>query len=82
MYKHYVIVLDWATEDDSDVQILGVANTLDDAKEIFEEHLAEEKKIAEENGYEIDTENGAIFDAGIMGYWRDNHITLYIQGVN
>ena len=37
--KHYVVVLDWATEDDSDVQILGVAHTLDDAEQIFNEYI-------------------------------------------
>ena len=82
MYSHYVVVLDWATEDDSDVQILGVAHTLDDAEKIFNEQIEEEKKIAADNGYDIDEDSGTVFCAGIMGYWRDNHITLYIQGVN
>lgn len=82
MYSHYVVVLDWATEDDASTDILGVKHTLDDAKEIFAKHVAEEKQIAKDNGYAIEEENGVMFDAGIMGYWRDNHITLYIQGVN
>ena len=79
--KHYVVVLDWATESDSDVHILGVAHTLNDAKEIFNRHVEEEKQIAEENGYDIDEDNAMMFDAGEMGYWRDNHITLYIEEV-
>lgn len=82
MYSHYVVVLDWATEDDGDVQILGVAHTLDDAKRIFNEQITEEKMIAADNGYTIDEDTGHVFCAGIMGNWRNNHITLYIQGVN
>ena len=82
MYSHYVIVLDWATEDDSNVHILGVAHTLDDAEKIFNEYIKEQKEIAEENGYEIDDDTKHMFSAGIMGFWRDNHIELYIQGVN
>jgi hypothetical protein len=81
MYSHYVIVLDWATEDDASTDILGVEHTLDDAKEVFAKYVAEEKQIAKDNGYTIEEENGVMFDAGIMGYWRDDHITLYIQGV-
>ncbi len=82
MYSHYVIVLDWATEDDAAVQILGVAHALDDAEKIFNEQVIEERKLAAENGYDIVQDNKYVFDAGIMGYWRDNHITLYIEGVN
>ena len=82
MYSHYVIVLDWATEDDSSVDIVGVFHSLDYAKEKFEKYVVEEKQLARDNGYDIETDNEMIFDAGIMGYWRDNHITLYIQGVN
>ena len=82
MYSHYVIVLDWATEDDSDVNVVRVFHTLDDAKEAFAKYVPEEKKLSMEHGYEINTDNAMTFDAGIMGYWRDNHITLYIQGVN
>jgi hypothetical protein len=82
MYSHYVIVLDWATEDDASIDIVGVFHTLDDAKEKFEKYVIEEKQLARDNGYVINEENGVMFDAGIMGCWRDNHTTLYIQGVN
>ena len=76
MYSHYVIVLDWATEDDEAVTILGVTHTYEEAKQIYDKHLAEEKEYAKEHGYTIETEDATTFDAGIMGYWRDNHTTL------
>lgn len=82
MYSHYVVVLDWATEEDEGVQIFGVAHTPDDAEKIFNEQVVEERKFAEENGYSIEDDIKHVFSAGIMGYWRDNHTTLYIQGVN
>lgn len=82
MYSHYVIVLDWATEDDGDVQLMGIAHTLDDAKEIFSGYVDGEREFTVEKEYDIIEDNEMILDAGIMGYWRDNHITLYIQGVN
>jgi len=81
MYSHYVIVLDWATEDAESIDILGVTHTYEEAKEIFDRQLAEEKKFAEDHGYTIETEDATTFGAGVMGYWRDNHATLYIQGV-
>ena len=82
MYSHYVIVLDWATDYESAVDILGVCHTYEEAKEIFDKQLVEEKKLVEEYGYEVETENESVFDAGEMGYWCRDHITLYIQGVN
>lgn len=82
MYSHYVVVLDWATEYDASTDILGVEHTLGDAKEIFEKYVTEEKQIAKDNAYYIEEDNGVMFNAGIMGCWRDNHVTLYIQGVH
>lgn len=82
MYSHYVIVLDWATEDDEAIAILGVTHTYEDAKEIFDKQLVEEKQYVEERGYDVNHEDATTFDAGKMGCWRDNHTTLYIQGVN
>ena len=79
--KHYVVMLDWATEDDQSVDILGVAHTIDEAKEIFNQDIAEERKFAETFGYYIEADSDTVFSAGIMGYWRDNHITLYIAEV-
>ena len=82
MYSHYVVVLDWATEDDESVSILGVTHTYEEAKEIFDKQLVEEKKLVEEYGYDINQEDESTFDAGRAGYWRIEHTTLYIQGVN
>ena len=80
--KHYVIILDWAANDECGVEILGVGDTYDEAKEIFNQHLAEEKQFAENNGYDIETDTENEFDAGVMGSWNTDHTTLYIKEVN
>jgi hypothetical protein len=81
MYTHYVVVHDWAVEEDEGVTILGVTHTYEDAKAIFNKHRLDELHFAEEHEYDIETDENDRFDAGVMGYWRTEHTTLYIQGV-
>ena len=79
--KHYVVVLDWAVEDDEGVVILGVTHTLEDAKKIFNDNLPEQKRYTEEYGYEVYTDTDEIYEAGVSGEWRTEHTALYIQGI-
>ena len=81
MYSHYVIVLDWAENDAEGVDIIAVKHTIEEAKEVFNEKLAEEKAYAIEREYEIYDETDTSFDAGESGYYAASHTTLYIQGV-
>ena len=81
MYNHYVVVLDWAVEDDEAVTILGVTHTLEDAKKIFNEYLPEQKGYTEEYGYEVYEDTDVRYEAGVSGHWRTEHVALYIQGV-
>ena len=77
--KHYVIVNDWANEYESGTNILGVTHSLEEAKEIFNESLADEKQYAKEHGFTIYDDCETVFDAGEEGYYRNNHTNLYIQ---
>ena len=79
--KHYVVVLDWAVEDDEAVTILGVTHTLEEAKKIFDENLPEQKGYTEEYGYEVYTDTDMMYEAGMSGEWRMEHTALYIQEV-
>ena len=79
--KHYVIINDWATEDESETVVLGVAHSLEEAKEIFNKRLADEKQYAEEHGFIIYDDCETVFDAGEDGYYSHNHTSLYIQKV-
>lgn len=80
--KHYVVVLNWATEGDNGSNVLGVAHTLEEAKEIFNETFEEEKELAENNGWIVYECTSTVFDAGEDGYYNDNYTKLYIQEVN
>lgn len=81
MYSHYVVVLDWAVEDEEAVAILGVTHTLEEAKKIFDENLPEQKGYTEQYGYEVYEDTDTMYEAGIEGDWRTEHTALYIQGV-
>ncbi|MEE1084958.1 MAG: hypothetical protein UH850_14625 [Paludibacteraceae bacterium] len=82
MYSHYVVVLDWASQDSADTAILGVAHTLDDARAIFAEYIEEEKEAAINNEWYIETDTNDVFEAYEKGWYVANHTRLYIQGVN
>lgn len=77
--KHFVVFIDWATEYDNGVTVLGVVHSMEEAKEIFNKSLAEEKQYAEENDFEIYEDCETVFDAGDGGYYIINHIRLCIE---
>ena len=37
--EHYVVILDWATNDEESTDILGVFHTFEDAKREFDKHI-------------------------------------------
>ena len=79
---HYIVIHDWAREGsliDCGVDIIGVAHSLEEAKNIFAEVVIDEKEVAMEGGYEIYEDNDTMFDAGENGYYAVNHTRLYIQ---
>lgn len=78
---HYVVVLTWATEGEDGSNVLGVTHTLEEAKEIFNETLEEERELAANNGWTVYEHSDDVFDAGEDGYYRDNYTKLYIQEV-
>ena len=79
--KHYVVVNDWANEYENGTTVLGVAHSLEEAKEIFNEFVEAEKMYAENHGFEIYDDCETVFDAGEDGYYITNHTNLYIQMV-
>lgn len=79
--KHYVIILDWATNDDSGVNIVGVAHDMTKAKEIFASAIDDEREIAEDYGWHIEEDSDVYFEAYEDGYYSQAHTVLYIQEV-
>ena len=79
--KHYVVLCDWATNDAEGVDITAVAHSLEEAKEIFAKAVVDERKYAEEHGWEIFDDTDRCFDAGEGGFYAVEHAHFYIQGV-
>ena len=79
--KHYVIILDWATNDEQGVRICGVCHSPHKAKKIFNAHLVEEKMIADSKDYTVWEDRETLFEAGADGRWSEDHTKLYIEEV-
>ena len=82
--NHYVVMNHWSNADCCEfdqVTIVGIAHSLEEAKEIFNKQLVEEREIAEENGWEILEDCETEFEAGEDGAYTENHTRLYIQEV-
>jgi hypothetical protein len=80
--KHYVVILNWATEDESGIEIIGVRHNLEDAQTLFEQKKITEKAIAKENGWQTIIDDADCFEAYVEGYYDNGHSSLYIQEVD
>ena len=78
--EHYVVILDWATNDAESVEILGVFHTFEEAEKLYKSHLDYEHQLAAENGYVVEEDFNS-FEAYAEGYYAAEHTKLYIQGV-
>jgi ATP-dependent protease ClpP protease subunit len=80
---HYLVIHDWAQGIHGDtLDIKGIAHSLEEAKQIFKEHVAESKEVAKEGSYIIYDDNDVIFDAGAENYYLNKHEKLYILMVH
>ena len=79
--EHFVVINDWSNEYESGVTVLGVIHTLEEAKEIFNNSIKDEKNYAKENGFKIYTDSETEFDAGKDGFYATEHTRLYIQKI-
>lgn len=77
--EHFIVINDWSNDYECGVTILGVAHSLEEAKEIFNTNVVDEKNRAEEQGYEIYADCETDFDAGEEGYYAREHTRVYIQ---
>lgn len=78
--KHYAVILDYATDFQQGLTIYGITHTFEEAKKIFDYHIEEEKKLAEEKGWEVWVDEEDRFDASAPSYVED-HSHLYIEAV-
>ena len=74
----YVVLLEWAANDDYGVNVIAVTDDADEAEAIFAKEVVTEKTIAEQNGWEVYSDTEGEFDAGCPGFYNENHTCLRI----
>ena len=79
--EHYVVILDWATSNEENVDILGVFHTFEEAEELFNTHVEYEREVAKERDYKVSEDFKGCFVAYADGDFIEEHTKLYIQGV-
>ena len=79
--EHYVVIHKWASEYEQGFSILGVVHSLEEAKEIFNKVLTEERAYAKEHDFKIYEDEEFYFDAGEEGYYISNHTHLCVEFV-
>ena len=79
---YFIIVCGYCINDDeSGIDIIGVKEDFEKAKELYQKQLGTEKQNAENNGYDCIDESPTSFSAYEEGYYEGNHIDLYIERV-
>ena len=79
--KHYVVILDWAQDDEQDVLVIGVAHSFEDASKIFKNQRTHEQKLLADKDWHVYEDDDWTFDAGEEGSWIEEHVKLWIQEV-
>jgi hypothetical protein len=79
--EHYVVINDWSVDGDCGIRFIGVTHTLEDAKRLLNEVVADERDFANDNHFMIYEDNDTVFDAGIEGYYSANHTSIFIKCV-
>lgn len=81
MAEHYLVILDWATDWDSGIEVVGVAHNDNEAKEIFVNCVKKERINARNKNFTIAKDTEDYFDSGKNGFWEREHITVSIKKV-
>lgn len=78
---HYIVINTWSLDSagECDSSIIGVKHTLEEAKELFNQYLNDEKELARKRGWTIYADEDTMFDAGEDGNYVGNHVILYIE---
>ncbi len=80
--KHYVVLADWVVDDETGRKIVGVYHTLEEAKVAFKNRVEnDDRRQAEENGYEVFCDRDTYFEAGISGRCNSDCLTVDIVEV-
>lgn len=78
---HYVIVLESDTQDNHEVDIIGIAHSIEDAYKIFNEQREIEREIAADNEWTTYVDCRGMYEACPEYGHGEGYIRLWIQGV-
>lgn len=79
--EHYAIVLDWSTENECETEIIDIAHSMEEAKEIFKRQLVHEKAFAEREGWHVFEDSEGLYEAFNYESYEDGHTKLWIAEV-
>ena len=80
MFKHYIVIRDWATGCDKGTDIVAVTHTKRKAKKKLAEVVNTEKLISNPN-WETFMDTCMRFDVGERGDYNNEHTFVYIEKV-
>lgn len=80
---HYVIINEWELDDqcEAGVEVKGVYHTKEEAVAAFSELVQEERDLADSRGWDVYEDEDSRFDAGVTGFYANEHTILYIAEV-
>ena len=83
MEKHWVVIAEWCVDYQGGFSVVGVFHSFEKAHDAFVARVeSDDRKQAEENGYDILEDNDICFDSGKTGYYSQDHICVCIKEVS
>ena len=81
--KYYVVVAEWCVDYQAGHRVVGVYTSETDAVAALDKRVSsDDRLLAEEYGYKIYEDNKTCFDAGIDGYYIQDHLYVGIEEVD
>ena len=80
--KHFVVLNDWAFDGESDIEVVAVRHSLEEAKEALAERKQEELDFASTENLTIGSDEETEFEAYREGAYIDCFTYLWIKEVD
>ena len=79
--KHFVVLNDWAFDGESDLEVVAVCHSIEEAKEALADRKQEELDFASTENLTIGSDEDTEFEAYREGAYMDCFTYLWIQEV-
>ncbi len=80
--RHYILTVDYAKGGEVGSDVLGVFHSPEAAKAEYDKQVGTERENAEDNGWIIESDESALFEAREEDDHTNNYACLYVQEVN